>query len=407
MSECVRENNDLNIDWNKFKVEVKGHNFQKAKQGYIEFCKMLNEVDFELVGNYIGAKEKVEIKYKFNDDIKFNMKPSKFKDQTYKRMTNFKKQLKVNNDKFIKFIGLTNGGNLIAKIKTFDGGEINVDTGAYGKWDNGRKDFYRKLKEIGGHTTDYYIGKETKIDIYIDGVKLNPICPNGFKIYTHKAIVNFKSKLKENNDEFIRFIKLSGKGSLIAKIKTFDSGVVNLDIRIYNKFSKSRKDTYNYCKSKGCKILSPYISTKDKMLIDFNCGHKPNWIIPSALKYGIGCPTCDESKGEKVIREYLENNNIEFIQEYRFDGCRYKNQLPFDFYIPNKNLIIEFDGIQHFEVRDYFGGEKEFEDTKIRDKIKNDYCKDNNINLLRIPYWELSNIEKILDVEFEMLRKVS
>lgn len=407
MCESVRENKEINIDWKKFKLEVKGYNFQKAKKGYIEFLNLLHNVDFELVGNYIGAKEKVEIKYKFNDDIKFNMKPNTFKNQTYKRMINFKKQLKENNDKFIKFIGLTNGGNLIAKIKTFDGGKTNVDTGAYGKWDNGRKDFYRRLKEIGGHTNDHYIGKEAKIDIYIDGVKLNSICPNSFKTYTHKAIVDFKNNLKENNDEFIRFIKLSGKGSLVARIKTFDGGDVNLDIRIYNKFSKSRQDTYNYCKENGYKILSPYVSASDKMLIDFNCGHKPNWIIPSALKHGIGCPVCDESKGERVIREYLEKSNTEFIQEYRFSNCRHINLLPFDFYIPNKNLCIEFDGIQHFEVREYFGGNKEFKNTQIRDRIKNNYCKENNINLLRVPYWEIDNIENILDKEFDRSKEVS
>ncbi|MFH0334633.1 PDDEXK family nuclease [Clostridium perfringens] len=143
----------------------------------------------------------------------------------------------------------------------------------------------------------------------------------------------------------------------------------------------------------------------DKILIDFNCGHKPNWIIPSSLKRNHGCPICDESKGEKYVRIYLENNNIDFIQEYRFEDCRYKYTLPFDFYIPDNNLIIEFDGIQHYRENNYFRGNNIFKDTQKRDKIKNKYCKDNGINLLRIPYWELESIEDILDEEFERLRK--
>ncbi|HFD2033423.1 TPA: hypothetical protein ACF2DD_002000 [Clostridium perfringens] len=128
-------------------------------------------------------------------------------------------------------------------------------------------------------------------------------------------------------------------------------------------------------------------------------------VVPSNLKSGVGCPICDESKGEKAIRLYLEKNKIGFIQEYRFEDCRCKKELPFDFYIPEYNLCIEFDGEQHHKAFKYFGGEEKLKLTQTRDKIKDDYCKDNGINLLRIPYYKLDEIEEILDEEFDRLRK--
>lgn len=79
--------------------------------------------------------------------------------------------------------------------------------------------------------------------------------------------------------------------------------------------------------------------------------------------------------------------------------------MPFDFYIKEFNLCIEFDGEQHYRENNYFGGNNIFKETQKRDKIKNKYCKDNDINLLRIPYWELDSVEDILDEEFERLRK--
>ena len=67
--------------------------------------------------------------------------------------------------------------------------------------------------------------------------------------------------------------------------------------------------------------------------------------------------------------------------------------MPFDFYLPNYNLCIEFDGAQHY--RPVFG-EHNFEQTQKHDKIKNEYCESHNIELLRIPYWEGSNSENII-----------
>ena len=76
--------------------------------------------------------------------------------------------------------------------------------------------------------------------------------------------------------------------------------------------------------------------------------------------------------------------------------------LPFDFYLPDYNTCIEYDGIQHFEVVDYFGGLDGFITTKIRDTIKNEYCKSKNIKLIRIPYWGFDNIENILKKELNI-----
>jgi very-short-patch-repair endonuclease len=69
----------------------------------------------------------------------------------------------------------------------------------------------------------------------------------------------------------------------------------------------------------------------------------------------------------------------------------------FDFFIPEFNTCIEYDGRQHFEPIEYFGGFYSLEKQRIKDKIKDNFCKNNNIKLIRIPYYEFDNIEKILN----------
>ena len=79
---------------------------------------------------------------------------------------------------------------------------------------------------------------------------------------------------------------------------------------------------------------------------------------------------------------------VSFREAKLLPKCKNLDLLPFDFYLPEKNICIEYDGIQHFEPRDFFGGKVEFEKIKIRDKIKTKYCNSNNIILLRIQYDE-------------------
>src|ERR1035437_864386 len=106
------------------------------------------------------------------------------------------------------------------------------------------------------------------------------------------------------------------------------------------------------------------------------------------------------SAGERRTYNYLERKNIEFVWQKKFKNCKDKRQLPFDFYLPKYNLIIEFDGIQHYEITGKFGKEG-FEEIQKHDQIKNKYCQDNNINIIRLTYNDLSNsiIEWILDDE--------
>jgi len=111
-----------------------------------------------------------------------------------------------------------------------------------------------------------------------------------------------------------------------------------------------------------------------------------------------GCPTCKSSKGELKIFNYLKKYNIYFKTQYSFKDCKNSQTLYFDFYLPNHNLCIEYDGIQHFKPIERFGGENEFKLTQLRDEIKNDYCNKNGIKLLRIKYDE--DIIKKLEYNF-------
>lgn len=109
-------------------------------------------------------------------------------------------------------------------------------------------------------------------------------------------------------------------------------------------------------------------------------------ISPSDVLRGRGCPKCVASNGEKYIANWLNKHKIDYIEQKSFRDCLDKKSLPFDFYLPEYNVCIEYQGRQHYEPIDYFGGQKSFEIQQRHDKIKADYCNKNNIRLLCIPY---------------------
>lgn len=150
--------------------------------------------------------------------------------------------------------------------------------------------------------------------------------------------------------------------------------------------------------------LGEYAGMHNKVEMFCNiCGNKwfakPNHLVRDKT----GCPRCKGSHGEKRIANILNQMNIDFESEKVFEDCTYKNVLRFDFYIPAKNLCIEYDGRQHFQPVN-FGSRneeesiKEFDKTQQRDAIKTKYCIDHNISLLRIPYWEFDNIESFIKI---------
>jgi hypothetical protein len=116
---------------------------------------------------------------------------------------------------------------------------------------------------------------------------------------------------------------------------------------------------------------------------------------------GQGCPKCKESQGERIIRVFLETQRTKYVYQKNFGDCKNQSFLFFDFYLPKQNLLIEYDGEQHFKTTkgNTFGGEVGFEKRKINDAIKTSYAKTKNIKLLRINFRQLKSIEQILSQE--------
>ena len=94
-------------------------------------------------------------------------------------------------------------------------------------------------------------------------------------------------------------------------------------------------------------------------------------------------------------------NDIKYEQQKKFEGCEYIKSLQFDFYLPEYNLCIEYDGKQHFQPIKFFGGIKSFKELIIKDEIKNRFCQENNISLLRISYRDniIETLEKNINKE--------
>lgn len=110
----------------------------------------------------------------------------------------------------------------------------------------------------------------------------------------------------------------------------------------------------------------------------------------------LGCISNRESFGERRIKEILEQENVEYEQEKKFTNCKNIRPLPFDFYLPELNLCIEYDGELHFIPSKLYGGQKALNRIKKHDSIKTKWCNENKIELLRITYLERKKIKKII-----------
>lgn len=133
------------------------------------------------------------------------------------------------------------------------------------------------------------------------------------------------------------------------------------------------------------------------------CGNQ--WSTSAShLLEGSGCPVCNVSKGEKRIAFYLSKSNIKFKSHKKYKnllGTGGRN-LSYDFYLPEFNLLIEFQGQQHEKAFDYFGGEERFKTQQEHDKRKREYALSHSIELLEIWYYDIDNIEQILQEKLNL-----
>jgi len=152
-------------------------------------------------------------------------------------------------------------------------------------------------------------------------------------------------------------------------------------INVINKICSEKKYKFNGF------IGGSYSGAKVRLNVKcIHCNFTWNPVYRNFIHNNSGCPNCRKSKGELTIIKYLNEKNINFVEQMRFDECKDNRSLPFDFYLPEYNICIEFDGSQHFIPKKIWGGVDNLILIQKHDEIKNKFCIENNIKLMRINY---------------------
>lgn len=130
------------------------------------------------------------------------------------------------------------------------------------------------------------------------------------------------------------------------------------------------------------------------------------YVRPSdVLFHGAGCPVCNGSRGEKMIIKFLKENSIAYEYPKMFDSLKDSDKLHYDFYLPDYNILIEYQGEQHYRPIEIFGGKSKFELQVRHDNMKRDFAKDNGFIELELPYNKFVNqkqVNKYLKEKLEM-----
>lgn len=238
-------------------------------------------------------------------------------------------------------------------------------------------DFVKKANEIHNCKYDYslldYKGGSKKIDI---------ICPiHG--VFTQDP-----------------FSHLSGHGCPTCSNERLSLRFRSNTEEFIEKAKSVHGDLYDYKNVK-------YKNSKEKVEIICKI-HGAFFQTPNGHLGGAGCPECSNSRGETAVSVYLEHHNIKYIRQFiiRNENVFCKNKIiKVDFYLPEYDSFIEFNGEQHYRPNEHFGGKAIFEMQKERDFALKQYCKEHNILFIEIPYTKLDSIDTMLDKKLKGKRK--
>lgn len=224
-----------------------------------------------------------------------------------------------------------------------------------------------------GNKYDYSKSKYTGANI-----KLEIICPEHGEFWQTPAHHLFGEECPE----------CSKKNAHDKQRKTLEQFISEANLIHNNKYDYSKSEYVNY--HTKLEIICPK--------------HGSFWQEPAChISAKEGCPECKISKGENKIAEILNKYNIKFEIQKKFSNCCNNRELPFDFYLPDYNLCIEYQGGQHFFSVDWFGGKTEFDKRIKNDAIKKEWCfKEENPKLLEITFEEFDNVEEILIKELKL-----
>lgn len=241
---------------------------------------------------------------------------------------------------------------------------------------------------------------------------------NHYRTNCPKCHCKNKNQNKWNTEKFIEHCKKIHKNKYDYSLVKYNStNSVKIICKIHGIFEQS---AISHIKGHGCSLCSKNKKfSKEKLLEEFRKLHGDKYEYEFLEKYdlnsyinvfcknhgwfkqkirkhliGRGCRTCNMSSSENIIRKFLIDKNINFIKNYKFDDCIYKQALHFDFYLKDKNMVIEFDGEQHYIRYRWENDDEELKIRQLRDGIKNKYCYDKNIKMLRIK-WNENLIEKL------------
>lgn len=225
----------------------------------------------------------------------------------------------------------------------------------------------------------------------------NTINPFEITIQSRKKIILYCQEKDYHNDE----------GGYLTTPKLFYNGIRcgycgNQKVHVKDSFGYLYPEKAKYWSLNNDKSpyeVAPHSDKKYKFICE-KCGEEFKKSLHSLnyLNYGVICKECGASQLEQSTKEILDKYNIKYKREYSYDdlfGIGNKN-LRFDFYLPDYNLLIECQGIQHKEWQKGWQTKKDFERQLEHDRRKKEYAKEHNINLLEIWYYDIDNIEDIL-----------
>lgn len=274
-----------------------------------------------------------------------------------------------------------------------------------------------------------YVNSKTKILVSCPNEEHEPYYVKWGNFVTGKRCPKCKEEtlrntFKKSDNEVREIIKLNGLEWISGEYKNFKSRLIIrcAEGHIYETsfaalyrghgcpycFGNAKLD-YNYVKNQvekeGFDLLSTnYINSQSPL--EFMCPNGHIYISSwNKFQNGHRCPICNSSSGMQIIINLLEEYGIEYELEYKFADPMV-SRYPYDVLLPYLNTVIEFDGSQHYLVNSFGKDLLELMNIKRRDRIKTSFCYINGINLIRIPYWDINNIRKILVERLNLFDRV-